>query len=218
MRAKTLEQIAAQDFAGLQVDQLCKLRNGNLTFEQVKWFNNLSFDQREALMGKQPALYLKLLSSAGGEPLILDALDGKETLLYATDVFTCGIDPCFKSWGTNKPGMATKKQKVAVYELVKDARFEQMYNSLETRLENLCLTQSQIKNFCKKYHRWVCQNNHDLFFLFEVEEQFLVARVIVGVIVGSDGLYVSVHRQWEQSIWRAESAPCLVVPQLNVNA
>lgn len=52
MRTKTLEQNSAQDFAGLQVDQLQKLRNGNMTFEQVKWFTNLSFEQREKLMGK----------------------------------------------------------------------------------------------------------------------------------------------------------------------
>ena len=43
MRTKTLEQNTAQDFAGLQIDQLSKLRNGNITFEQVKWFNNLTF-------------------------------------------------------------------------------------------------------------------------------------------------------------------------------
>ena len=52
MRTKTLEQNSAQDFAGLYVDQFQKLRNGNMTFEQVKWFNNLSFEQREKLMGK----------------------------------------------------------------------------------------------------------------------------------------------------------------------
>lgn len=65
MRTKTLEQNSAQDFAGLQVDQLQKLRNGNMTFEQVKWFNNLSFEQREKLIGKlvkSEHLKMKLIS------------------------------------------------------------------------------------------------------------------------------------------------------------
>jgi len=52
MRTKTLEQNSAQDFAGLQVDLLQKLRNGNMTWEQIDWFRNLSFKQREKLMGK----------------------------------------------------------------------------------------------------------------------------------------------------------------------
>jgi hypothetical protein len=52
MRNKTLEQNSAQDLAGLQVDILQKLRNGNMSWEQIDWFKNLSFEKREELMGK----------------------------------------------------------------------------------------------------------------------------------------------------------------------
>lgn len=52
MRTKTLEQNSAQDFAGLQVDLLQKLRNGSMSCEQILWFKDLSFEQREKLMGK----------------------------------------------------------------------------------------------------------------------------------------------------------------------
>lgn len=52
MRTKTLEQNSAQDLAGLQIDLLQRLRNGNMSFEQIEWFKNLSFEQREKLMGK----------------------------------------------------------------------------------------------------------------------------------------------------------------------
>lgn len=53
MRTKTLEQKSAQELAGLQVDLLQKLRNGSMSFEQALWFiNQLSFEQREKLMGK----------------------------------------------------------------------------------------------------------------------------------------------------------------------
>lgn len=211
MRTKTLEQNTAQDFAGLQVDQLQKLRNGNMTFEQVKWFNNLSFEQREALMGKQPekVLYLKLLS--GAETLMLDALDGKETLATAKEVFPSGIDGDFKNWGTNKPGITTKEIAVDVHELVKDGTFAQMFGSLGTDLDKLCLTQSQIKNFCKKHPEWLRQNGYATFFLFKVEDQFFVA----GVGVRSDGLHVRVCRFEGDDVWSAESSHRLVVPQLN---
>lgn len=210
MRTKTLEQNTAQDFAGLQVDQLQKLRNGNITYEQVKWFNNLSFEQREALMGKQPekVLYLKLLS--GAETLMLDALDGKETLATAKEVFPSGIDGDFKNWGTNKPGIATKEQAVDVHELVKDGTFAQMFGSLGTDLDKLCLTQSQIKNFCKKHPQWLRQNGYATFFLFKVEDQFFVARVFVY----SGGLLVSVRRFERGHVCHAEFSHRLVVPQL----
>ena len=156
MRTKTLEQNTAQDFAGLQIDQLSKLRNGNITFEQVKWFNNLTFEQREALMGKQPemVLYLSLLS--GAETLMLDALDGKETLATAEEVFTGGIDGNVKNFGINKPGIATKEQAVDVHELIKDGTFAQMFDSLGTDLNKLCLAQARIKNFCKKHPQRLC--------------------------------------------------------------
>lgn len=87
MRTKTLEQNTAQDFAGLQIDQLSKLRNGNITFEQVKWFNNLSFEQREALMGKQPekVAILKLIS--GVHEIAIETCDGTQTIAAAKETF-----------------------------------------------------------------------------------------------------------------------------------
>ncbi|MEK7572239.1 MAG: hypothetical protein AAB493_00010 [Patescibacteria group bacterium] len=210
MRTKTLEQNTAQDFAGLQVDQLQKLRNGNMTFEQVKWFNNLTFEQREALMGKQPetVLYLKLLS--GAETLMLDVLDGKETLATAKEVFPSGIDGDFKNWGINKAGIITKETVVDVHELVKDGTFAQMFGSLGTDLDKLCLTQHQIKNFCKKHPNWLRKDGYVTFFLFKVEDQFFVACVGVN----SDGLHVDVDRFESDYVWDAEFSLCVVVPKL----
>ncbi len=210
MRQKSLEQHTAQDFAGLQIDLLNKLRHGNITVAQLKWFNNLSFEQREALMGKQPekVLYLKLLS--GAETLMLDALDGKETLATAKEVFLSGIDGDFKNFGTNKPGIATKEQGVDVYEIVKDGTFAQVFSSLETDLDKLCLTQAQIKNFCKKHPQWLRQKSYATFFLFKVEGQFFVAYVFVRL----GGLRVSVYRFECGLVWYAEHSFRMVVPQL----
>lgn len=208
MRSRTLEQETAQDFAGLQIDLLQKLRNGGMSWEQVKWFKNLSFDQREALMGKQPerVLYLKLLS--GAETLMLDALDGKETLANAKETFPSGIDGDFKNWGTNKAGIATKETAVDVHEMVKDATFARMFGSLGTDLDKLCLTQAQIKNFCKKHPNWLHKDGYATFFLFKVDEQFFVAGV------GSGGLYVDVYRFGHGLVWVVGRSHRLVVPQL----
>jgi len=70
MGTKTLEQHSAQDLAGLQVDILQRLRNGNLSWEQIDWFRNLPFVQREDLMKKPISTKLKLENSS----IVIDAL------------------------------------------------------------------------------------------------------------------------------------------------
>jgi hypothetical protein len=151
---------------------------------------------------------LKLIS--GTETLILDALDGKETLATAKEIFPSSIDGNFKNWGTNKAGIATKKQAVDVHEKVLDGTFAQMFGSLGIDLDKLCLTQSQIKNFCKKHPNWLREDGYATFFLFKVEGQFFVARVYVD----SSGLYVCVDRFEYDGVWLAENFHRLVVPRL----
>lgn len=210
MRKKTLEQKTAQDLAGLQIDLLSKLRNGNITFEQVEWFRNITFEQREALMGKQPesALFWKLIS--GAETLTLDALDGKETLANAKEVFPSGIDSDFKKWGTNKAGIATKEQAVDVCELVRDGTLKKMIRSLGTDLDKLCLTQAQIKNFCRKHPDWLHEGMHETLFLFKVEDQYFVAEVYES----TDGLCLRVLPLSCGNFWHASNSTRLVVPRL----
>ncbi|MCC6198706.1 hypothetical protein IT401_00600 [Candidatus Nomurabacteria bacterium] len=210
MRTKTLEQNTAQDFAGLQIDQLQKLRNGNITYEQVKWFNNLSYEQRQQLMGKQPekAAILKCISEA--QEIFIETCDGTQTIATAKETFKSGIDGDFKNWGTNKLGNSTQKTSVQVHELVKDATFAQMFGSLETDLDKLCLSQHQIKLFCEVHKDWLHKDGYAIFFLFKVDEQFFVANVYVN----SGGLHVSVYRFGLDDVWRAEYSHRMVVPQL----
>lgn len=140
----------------------------------------------------------------------IDSSSGTETLAEAADVFTSWIDSDFKNWNTNKPGITTKEQAVDVHELIQDATFAQMFGSLGTDLDKLCLTQAQIKNFCKKHPNWLRTDGYATFFLFKVEDQFFVARVDVQ----SAGLRVSVHRFEYDRVWDAEDSRRMVVPQL----
>lgn len=151
---------------------------------------------------------LRLISK--GETIIIDACDGSETLANANDVFKSGIDSDFKNWGTNKSGNATEDTAVQVREMVQDATFAQMFGSLGTDLDKLCLTQSQIKNFCKKHSNWLRSDGYATFFLFKVDEQFFVAYVFVH----SDGLNVHVDRFENDDVWHARYAHRVVVPQL----
>jgi hypothetical protein len=188
---------------GVLKDLFTKLnsKDGNTWWEMLKKF-----------LRKEPCWVeiqiLKLLSK--GKSIIIDACDGTETLATAQEIFMSGIDSDFKNWGTNKPGIATTETAVEVHEMVKDTTFAQMFGSLGTDLDRLCLTQHQIKTFCKKHPNWLRADGYATFFLFKVDNQFFVAYVRVD----SDGLRVNVDRFEDAYVWHAESAPRVVVPQL----
>jgi hypothetical protein len=178
-------------------------------------FLKMSPAKRNELFGSAAPLakdneILRLLS--GDESLIIDECDGTETIAKAKAVFPSGIDGDFKNWGTDKPGTATEATAVDVHELIKNATFANMFTSFGTDLDKLCLTQSQIIQFCKKFPSWLRHDGYATFFLFKVEDQFFVA--LVGV--SSVGLYVLVHRFEDVDVWDAEDRRRLVVPQQTV--
>ena len=158
------------------------------------------------LIVQQSNQFLKLISD--GQELIIDATDGKEILADAKDVFAW-IDNDFVNWGANEPGQSTEATSVQVYEMTKDANFNNMFESLGNP-ENLCLTQAQIKGFVKKHRDWLRTDGYGTFFLFKSNGNMFVADVYVS----SDGLYVNVYRFGYSFVWDAEYRHRVVVPQL----
>ena len=167
----------------------------------------LAKNLRSTLVSPEPASILNLLSR--GESLVLDVVDGTETLANATDIFAY-IDSDFRNWGTDRKGPATKETNVAVYEMVKDATFSQMFGSLSSDLNNLCLTQAQIINFVKKYRRWLHTDGYATFFLFESGGGFFVASVDLD---SGGGLGVLVRRLENSNVWNAGIRHRLVLPK-----
>jgi hypothetical protein len=144
--------------------------------------------------------------------LVLDPTDGKEILANAKDTFS-GIDSDFKNWGLDKKGSATDTQAVDVYEIATDATFRQIFDSFLNSLDQVCLTQAQIKQFVKKHRQELRTDGGGTFFLFKEGNHFFVARVYVS----SDGApWVGVRRLEDVRVWCAGRRPRLVVPQLAV--
>lgn len=123
---------------------------------------------------------LRPLSS--GEEIILDPTDGKETLAEARNLFNW-IDADFKNYGTNVPAAPTGRMLTSVLEMAEDATFEQMFGSLPASLDDLCLTQAQIKQFVKNHRKWLRTDGYATFFLFKANGEHFVARVFLS----SDG-------------------------------
>ncbi len=157
-------------------------------------------------LAEQVIGYLKCI----GQEVILEPTDGTELISSAVNTFRGYIDSCFNSWNLNVPSVPTKKTKVQVYEMVKDGTFAQLFGSSGENLDRLCLTQSQIKQFCSNHSDWLRSDGYGTFFLFKVNGQFFVA----GVYRYSDGLYVRVDRLSYVDVWGADDGHRVVVPQL----
>jgi hypothetical protein len=155
---------------------------------------------------------LKLIS--GSEKIMIEASDGKATIARAKNTFKSYIDNDFKNWGLDTPGLATPEILLDVHELIQDANFSQIFNSLNSDLDRLVLTQAQIIRFCEKHPTWLNQEGNATFFLTKVNGEYLVVRVSVL----SDGLGVSVGRFGYGGVWNAGYGPRLVAPQLMSSA
>jgi hypothetical protein len=190
--SKKLSETPADKLAGLTVDLMTKIRKEVISIEELENFLTMKTSKRREFFGiltpkKQlKKQFLKLIS--GRKSIIIEACDGAQTIADAKDVFPLFIDPDFTRWGLDNPSTPTEQTPIKVYELVKDAKLIEMLDSLETDLDKLCLTQHQIKTFCKKHSNWLNSNGKENFFLFKENEKFFVARVVCSL----DGL-MSVH-------------------------
>lgn len=153
--------------------------SGRIPIEQLRWFVNLSTDERTALVTEwvyEPTT--DILLPLPCSPLILPPTDGTKTILNSTNVFTGHIDQDFKDYRTNQPSTATPETSVMVYELVKDRSFKVIFDSLNEETERLCLTQSQIVEFVRLHKQHLGTDKHSAtFFLFKGHGFFLIARI-----------------------------------------
>jgi len=165
---------------------------------------------------------LRLIS--GGHNLVLDPTDGTEVLADAENLFTGYISPNFKdkNWDANGPSQPTQEMPVEVYEIKENSDFMDMFGFLLPGGKSfmrqspryalpLCLTQSQIIGFVRKYRNWLRTNGYKTFFLFQSHGNFFVARVYVN---SAGSLSVLVRRFEDLNVWYAENRHRVVVPKL----
>ena len=144
-----------------------------------------------------------------GEVITIDACDGSEILADADDIFAY-IDPDLKNWDINQRGLATKETLVEVHEIVDNANFFQLFNSLSPDLRKICFTENQIVGFAKKHRNWLRTDGCGTFFLFESNDKIFVANVYIDF---KDDLCVGVFPFEHSSVWDANDRRRLVAPQ-----
>jgi hypothetical protein len=146
-----------------------------------------------------------------GVNIIIGKCDSAQFFTQANAVFEGGADVKFCSWGlVQQQKVETDEIAVAVYEQVNDATCSEMFCSLGTKLNKLCLTPPQIVAFCKSNSNWLRGDGYATFFLFKEKGEFFVASV--NVI--SNDMRVSVNFLGNDREWDAEGQRHLVVPAL----
>jgi hypothetical protein len=152
------------------------------------------------------------------EKIVLSALNGNRTIYNSREVFLSYIDPDFENWGLNRKSKATPETEVKIYEMVKDAIFKDMFISLSDDPDSLCLTQSQIIDFCEKHRNHLRQDGCGTFFLTKKDFEKPATEdnlFVVGVVVRSGGLNVLVFHVDRADVWNVDCRLRVVVPKLS---
>ena len=178
-----------------------------LAIELQKFLKN--FPQADVIEAEVQPILRRLFED---ETITVAPCDGSRYIAKEKGVFKAYIEGLFASWGLDKCGKPTVATNVSVHQMIKDATFVQMFGSLGSDLDTLCLSQHQIVEFCEKHAARLRQEGYATFFLFKEGDQFYVADVRVYL----DGLRVRVDRFEYDYVWNAGFALRVVVPQWTV--
>jgi len=210
--------VDAAVLAGLQKDMMSKLLGGNMTVEQIKWFQNQSKETREGLVqgnlvvSKRPQNKY-LLRLYEDKEILVGATTGEETIADASDLFPGFLDSDFKNWETNKPSnVATEPAPATVFEMYeKSGTFRQIFGSLGN-IDDLCWEQGQILNFVREHSDKLHPKNWATFLPFKVKE---IEEPFVAFVIRDAGeLKAVVYRFGDVYVWDAWRCRRVVVPQL----
>jgi hypothetical protein len=160
-----------------------------------------------------------LRSISGDEKLTIRALDGRFIIVQAKNIFRANIDPHFIQWRLSKLGIATPEISVRVYEMIKDASFADIFNSLPGTLEQKWLTQNQVIEFCAVWPDWLRSGGFATMFLCKNDESQPIDEanpqnnlMEVGVSAKTDGLSAVVNHFDYTYVWAAKYRRRVVVP------
>jgi hypothetical protein len=147
------------------------------------------------------------------EKIVIAKTNGKENLVHAQDVFTGWIDPDFVNYGCDVEDKPTTDTFVEVFEMVTNGDFTRIFGGFNVSLDQLCLSQNQIKYFVKDHFDKLQTDGYGTFFLFKVGEEIFVAYVHFD---DRGRLKVYVRRFSRDDVWRAGFRHRIVVPQLTL--
>lgn len=107
--------------------------------------------------------------------LTIDAVDGKSIFIKdGKKIFKAGIQPYFRRLKINMDENANSKTSVGVYELIEDSTLMEIFSSFPNHIDDLCLTQHQILNFCTRHPEWLGADGQTTFFITKLNKEHYV--------------------------------------------
>src|SRR3990167_3549470 len=98
--------------------------NEEQMFDALKTGSEFISKCAELIVQKKDEAVEKILSLiSSGESVVIDAVDGTETLANAKDVFVGYVDSDFRKYGTDEKGEGTGETSVNIYEMVQNSMF-----------------------------------------------------------------------------------------------
>jgi len=159
-------------------------------------------------VGPSQTTYLRMLSDM---PITISHTTGDRTIAKSDRIFRRHIDHSFEKIGQSHLAVQKTNTSLCVYDLVKDGSFKDFFGSLPSNLDQLCLTQDQLIQFCEEYSESYV-DGHTVFFLLKESSYFQVASVSG---TSSDSM-ICLHYFKLQSIWEVADKLRLVVPVIVV--
>ena len=152
----------------------------------------------------------------GTESLIIPACGEMRNFSESTSLFPGGTDSDFQEW--NIDGVQddpTPQMVTSVWELIRDANFEEMLNSLDRNLIDNFLTKTQAITWLELYPEHRHPQGWATFLPLKVKrERDKYDFFVAGALLYGSGLRAGVRRFEYGDHWGAESRRRLVLPQL----
>lgn len=152
----------------------------------------------------------------GIETVLLPACGGSRLISEAGDLFVDGIDPGFVDYDANRHAPDTPEALVEILEMAEDADFVKMFGCLTSvhDLDVLCLTQSQIIQFCVSHRDKMSTRGLNFFLLKSGQELF-----VVGIAVSkANGFYfrasAEIYYFWSGEVLSAKIPRRIIVPRI----
>lgn len=141
--------------------------------------------------------------------------DGTASIAEANDVFTAGIYVTKRE----KPAKATKKTLLAVYQMIKDGKYAELFGGFGENLERLRFMQAQVVAIVRDHRDILRTDGYGTFMLYTVDDMPVRAdksnlRVARVSLDGGGRPDVFENSFSDGDIWDAKYERRVVVPQL----
>ncbi len=168
-----------------------------------------------ALLSESLVVIGKTLSKLGvGEEILAwaNSEEGRQALTKMTEQFVAEYreaETKFLKLISGDKRIFIGDKEVQVFEVVKDANFEQLFASTDRNLDDLCFTRVEIDTFGRNHRNWLHPIGYATFFLTTFSGVFFVDDISVNGV----GLKRHSDRLLDNSIlWRASNHFRIVLP------